>query len=160
MFCDQYRTTFILISSHIARISSATNVLDDEVSIHTWISHWHSFQSFETKSDIWVIHSFSLDPALTDEERTVKTSHLTVLIQEEERKRESYRVSSFPPWDQMTMFHHRWKIFDDAITGYHSSLNWWKPTLKKVFSFLLWRRWEVDWISSSLQSILHALRVF
>ena len=54
-----------------------------------------SWQVFETKSDIWVILSvYYIDPALTDDERNAKTSHLTILIQEEERKREAYRVSS------------------------------------------------------------------
>ena len=54
-----------------------------------------SCQVFETKSDIRVILSiYHLDPALTDDERNAKTSHLTVLIQEEERKREAYHVSS------------------------------------------------------------------
>lgn len=31
---------------------------------------------------------------MTDDERNAKTAHLTILIQEEERKREAYRVSS------------------------------------------------------------------
>jgi len=34
------------------------------------------------------------DPALTDDERNAKTSHLSMLIQEEERKRESYRTEN------------------------------------------------------------------
>jgi len=34
------------------------------------------------------------DPALTDDERNAKTAHLTILIQEEERKREAYRVEN------------------------------------------------------------------
>ena len=36
-----------------------------------------------------------VDPALTDDERNAKTSHLSMLIHEEERKRESYRVRLF-----------------------------------------------------------------
>ena len=38
-----------------------------------------------------------LDPALSNDERSAKTSHLSMLIQEEERKRESYRVGFLPP---------------------------------------------------------------
>jgi len=37
-----------------------------------------------------------LDPSLTDDERNAKTSHLSMLIHEEERKRESYRVCFLP----------------------------------------------------------------
>ncbi|CAF4180188.1 unnamed protein product [Rotaria magnacalcarata] len=37
---------------------------------------------------------YLLDPTLTDDERNDKTSHLSILINEEERKRESYRIEN------------------------------------------------------------------
>jgi len=43
--------------------------------------------------EIWIDFIYWIDPALTDDERNAKTSHLSMLIHEEERKRESYRVS-------------------------------------------------------------------
>jgi hypothetical protein len=43
---------------------------------------------------ILIFSELYIDPALTDDERNAKTSHLSMLIHEEERKRESYRVRS------------------------------------------------------------------
>ncbi len=41
---------------------------------------------------ILIFSELYIDPALTDDERNAKTSHLSMLIHEEERKRESYQV--------------------------------------------------------------------
>lgn len=59
-----------------------------------------------------------IDPALTDEERNAKTAHLSVVIQEEERKRDAYRVcfSSFSLIEFVPFFH-RLKIYVDDIIG-------------------------------------------
>ncbi len=68
---------------------------------------------------------YEIDSALTDDERNTKTSHLSELIHEEERKRESYRVSfvNFFLHSMKSFVLNRLKIYVEDIIDCHLLLN-------------------------------------
>ncbi|CAF2370569.1 unnamed protein product [Rotaria sp. Silwood2] len=65
------------------------------------------------------------DPALTDDERNAKTSHLSILIQEEERKRESYRVENLRR-------RHNWLPFIVELLKAYATQGTFVPAVDKV----------------------------